>query len=197
MKTDLTPRPARVRSLTICRLTLFVFFAAAISFIPALAQDKPITRQEMLRGTITPERVWWDVQHYVLSVQFMPETRSIKGSNVISFKTLKPGSRMQIDLQQPLNITKVVHDGTDLKFEREGNVFWITFDKEIPQGVEDKVAIYYEGKPKAATNPPGTAALPGGTTISAIGTSTLHARASARASGGQTKTSAMTNRTTE
>ena len=81
-------------------------------------------------------------------------TRSIKGSMVISFKTVKPGRRMQIDLQSPLNITKVVHNGTDLKYEREGNVFWVTFDREIAQGVEDKVHLFYEGIPKAARNPP-------------------------------------------
>ena len=99
-----------------------VFLLAVLAGVSLLyAQDKPITRQEMLRGTITPEREWWDVQHYDLSVQFMPETRSIKGSNVITFKTLKPGSRMQIDLQEPLNITRIDHGGTDLKFEREGN----------------------------------------------------------------------------
>jgi hypothetical protein len=40
------------------------------------AQTTPITRQETLRGTITPEREWWDVQHYDLAVQFMPTTRS-------------------------------------------------------------------------------------------------------------------------
>jgi len=118
------------------------------------AQTTPITRQETLRGTITPEREWWDVLHYDLAVQFLPATRSIKGSNVITFKAIKPGSRMQIDLQQPLNITKVIHNGTDLKFEREGNVFWVTFDKEVAQGVEDKVSIFYEGIPKAAKNPP-------------------------------------------
>jgi hypothetical protein len=87
------------------------------------------TRQEILRGTMTPEREWWDVQHYDLSVQFMPATRSITGSNVITFKTLKPGRKMQIDLQEPLGITKIVFAGTDLKFEREGNVFWVTIDK--------------------------------------------------------------------
>jgi aminopeptidase N len=119
-----------------------------------IAQEKPISRQETLRGSITPEREWWDVQHYDLAVQFMPGTRSIKGSNVITFKTLKPGSRMQIDLQTPLNITKVVHAGTDLKFEREGNVYWVNFDQPLAAGVEDKIAIYYEGRPKVATNPP-------------------------------------------
>ena len=108
----------------------------------------------MLRGSITPEREWWDVLHYELSVQFNPQSRSIKGSNVIAYRVLKTGRRMQIDLQQPLNITKVVHQGRDIAFEREGNVFWITFEKEVPPGTEDKVAIYYEGRPKAATNPP-------------------------------------------
>jgi aminopeptidase N len=149
MKNNLSPI-----SMTAIRLCLVFLLGLVGGVVLAVAQDKPISRQEMLRGTITPEREWWDVQHYDLSVQFMPETRSIKGSNVITFKTLKPGSKMQIDLQEPLKITRVDHGGTDLKFEREGNVFWVTFDKEIPQGVEDKIAIYYEGKPKAATNPP-------------------------------------------
>jgi aminopeptidase N len=124
--------------------------------IAAFAQEGPPTRQEILRGTITPERAWWDVQHYDLSVQFLPDDRMIRGSNVITFKTLKPGSRMQIDLQTPLNITKVTHGGVDLKYEREGNVYWVTFDKQVPAGVEDKVSIWYEGHPTVATNPPWT-----------------------------------------
>ncbi|HYJ89715.1 MAG TPA: hypothetical protein VEV84_00270, partial [Pyrinomonadaceae bacterium] len=74
---------------------LFLLFDAGYS---QPAQPEPITQAERLRGSITPEREWWDVQHYDLSVQFFPPTRSVKGSNVITFKTLKPGSRMQIDL---------------------------------------------------------------------------------------------------
>jgi aminopeptidase N len=133
---------------------VLAFAAVCFAVVPTLAQDKPITRQETLRGTITPEREWWDVQHNDLWVQFMPETKTIRGSNTITFKTLKPGSRMQIDLQQPLNITKVTHNGTDLKYEREGNVYWVTFEKEIPAGVEDKISINYEGRPTESKNPP-------------------------------------------
>src|SRR5438105_482165 len=128
----------------------------AFASLAALGQEGQITRQEMLRGTITPERAWWDVEHYDLSVQFIPDQRMIKGSNVITFKTLKPGSRMQIDLQMPLNITKITHGGADLKFEREGNVYWVTLDKELPAGVEDKIWIRYEGHPVEARNPPWT-----------------------------------------
>src|SRR6476660_3685900 len=109
---------------------LFIILILLMSSQFVRAQEpQPVTRQEMLRGTITPEREWWDVLHYDLSVRFLPEERMIRGSNVITFKTLKPGSRMQIDLQMPLTITKITHGGVDLKYEREGNVFWVTFDK--------------------------------------------------------------------
>jgi len=124
-------------------------FALAI----ALFVQAP-TRQERLRGTITPEREWWDVLHYDLSVRFLPDTRSIQGSNVITFKTLKPGRKMQIDLQPPLNITKILHGNSELRFERDGNVFWVSFDEEIRAGVEDKIEIFYGGRPTEAKNPP-------------------------------------------
>jgi len=118
------------------------------------AQSQAITRQEMLRGTVTPEREWWDVLHYDLKVQFLPETRMLKGSNEITLKTVKAGNKMQIDLQPPLAITKVTHGGAELKFEREGNVYWVTFESELAKGVEDKVEVFYEGVPTASKNPP-------------------------------------------
>lgn len=118
------------------------------------AQTDKVTRQEMLRGSITPEREWWDVQHYHLKVAFVPETRRLKGSNEIAFKTLKAGNKMQIDLQPPLAITKVTHGDSQLKFEREGNVYWISFEKDIPKDVEDKIEIFYEGVPVVSRNPP-------------------------------------------
>jgi aminopeptidase N len=118
------------------------------------AQTEPVTRQETLRGSITPEREWWDVQHYHLKVEFMPETKRLKGSNEIVFKTVKSGNKMQIDLQPPLAITQVTHGASQLKFEREGNVYWLMFEKELPAGVEDKVEVFYEGVPVVSKNPP-------------------------------------------
>ncbi|HEX6649947.1 MAG TPA: M1 family metallopeptidase [Pyrinomonadaceae bacterium] len=120
----------------------------------ALAQTGAVTRQETLRGSVTPERAWWDLLHYHLKVEFLLETRRLKGSNTITFKTLKPGIKMQIDLQPPLSITKITHGDSELKFEREGNVYWVMFEKEIPQGVEDKIEVFYEGIPVVSKNPP-------------------------------------------
>lgn len=143
------------------RKTIF-FFVSVIVLLSAIQafsqplteQTKPPTRQEILRGSITPEREWWDVLHYHLAVEFFPETRTIKGSNEIVFKTVKAGSRMQIDLQPPLEIKKITHGAEELKFEREGNVYWVSFEGEIPAGREDKITVFYEGRPQESRNPP-------------------------------------------
>lgn len=121
---------------------------------PDRAIPEGFTRQDQLRGSITPERAWWDVQHYDLSLQVFPKTKSIAGSNIITFRTLASGDRMQVDLQPPLGITRVVHGDTDLEFEREGNVYWIQFGEVLAPSIEDSIHIYYEGTPVESKNPP-------------------------------------------
>ena len=133
----------------------FVLFLGMQAFAqPLTDQTKPPTRQEILRGSITPEREWWDVLHYHLAVEFFPDKKTIKGSNTITFKTLKAGSKMQVDLQPPLEIKKITHGAAELKFEREGNVYWVYCEKEIPAGKEDKIEVFYEGRPVESRNPP-------------------------------------------
>jgi aminopeptidase N len=141
---------------------LFFYFLLAIvtlifptSFVGSVsAQTEPITRAETLRGSITPEREWWDVLHYELSVQFFPETKTIKGSNVISFKTIKSDYIMQIDLQTPLAITKITHKNVELKFKREGFAYFVYLDEELPNDIEDSITVYWEGRPTESKNPP-------------------------------------------
>ncbi len=135
-------------------LSIALLLPLQFGAIYAFAQTGDITRQETLRGSVTPERAWWDLLHYHLKVEFLPETKRLKGSNTITFKTLKPGIKMQIDLQPPLSITKIIHRDAELKFEREGNVYWVMFEKEIPPGVEDKIEVFYEGIPVVSKNPP-------------------------------------------
>ena len=138
------------------KLKIFI----AVGFLTLLqiqffyAQNGEITRQEILRGSVTPEREWWDLLQYDLAVEFFPRTRTIKGSNVITFKTLKADKKMQIDLQPPLAITKITHENEELKFEREGNVYWVYFANDLPVGEEDKITVFYEGRPTESKNPP-------------------------------------------
>lgn len=134
-------------------VALLVFRSDVLAFQDS-NDDQKFTRQDKLRGSITPERSWWDLKHYHLSVEVFPETKSLKGSNTVRFTALELGSKMQIDLQEPLEITRVVHNGEDLKFTREGNVYWIEFEESIPKGGGSSVQIFYEGVPVESKRPP-------------------------------------------
>src|SRR5687768_7512078 len=144
-----------MRKLKIIALAVFLQMQfGADDVFAQVPQAENITRQETLRGSVTPEREWWDLLHYHLKVEFLPERRRLSGSNTITFRTLKSGNKMQIDLQPPLAITKINHRDSQLKFERAGNVYWVMFEKEIPQGIEDKIEVFYEGVPVEARRPP-------------------------------------------
>ncbi len=94
------------------------------------------------------------MQHYALTLSVMPESKSIRGSNVISFRTLAEGARMQIDLQPPLAITRVVHGEEELSFERNGNVYWVDFAGPLAAGTDDQIEVFYEGQPLESMRPP-------------------------------------------
>ena len=71
------------------------------------AQDQlGFTQDDYLRGSITPEREWWDLTFYHLDIEVKPEDKFISGSNTIRYKVLEEKDIMQIDLQPPLKIEK-------------------------------------------------------------------------------------------
>lgn len=117
------------------------------------------TDQDRLRGSITPERRWWDLLHYDLSIQVFPDTKSISGHNVVTFRVLNPGQRMQIDLQEPLAIQNVQWNDQQLAFERDGNVYWIDFPQELAAESEHSIRIDYGGVPVESKNPPWSGGL--------------------------------------
>src|SRR5690606_35162177 len=83
------------------------------------------TKQDTLRGSITPERAWWDLTYYHLDISVDPSTKSVKGKNTVQYKVLEPYQVLQIDLQEPLTITKVVQDGETLNVNQDGNAHFI------------------------------------------------------------------------
>ncbi|MDD5149298.1 MAG: M1 family metallopeptidase [Flavobacterium sp.] len=112
------------------------------------------THQDTLRGSITKERAWWDVKYYHLDIKVNPADSTISGSNTIRYQVLETYNRMQIDLQKPMEVYKVIQDGKELKFQRDGNAFFI--DLVAPQQKRDikELTVFYGGKPKVAVNPP-------------------------------------------
>ncbi len=118
------------------------------------SQEKAFTRQDSLRGSITLERAWWDLTYYHLDIKVNPDDKTIGGSNKVQYKVLKPAQVMQIDLQPPMSISKVVQDGQELGVIRDGNVHYIKLDKDQVINTVNELTIYYNGQPKVSRQPP-------------------------------------------
>lgn len=112
------------------------------------------TRQDTLRGSITKKRAWWDVKSYHLDIKVNPSDSTITGTNTIKYQVLQEYNCMQIDLQSPMDIYKVIQDGKSLEYTREGNVFFIELESTQIIGKIRELTVFYGGKPKVAINPP-------------------------------------------
>ncbi|MGZ5133691.1 MAG: M1 family metallopeptidase [Flavitalea sp.] len=132
---------------------VFFFMTESCSAQP-LQQKKEFNRSDTLRGSITPERAWWDVICYTVALNADYNNRTIEGKSVIDFRVLTPGRRMQIDLQQPMEISRAYTNELKLNFTREGNVFYINFPEPLTTGSLHSITLVFMGKPTIAVQPP-------------------------------------------
>jgi len=137
-----------------------LIFFVSISFIgcpsyPQYPHTSQPTKQDSLNGSITSERIWWDIQHYDLTIKPDYLNKTIEGKNVIEYIVTneKHISLMQIDLVSPLRIDSVFQNGQKLAFEQNQDIWYL----KIPQkqsSRKNKVTIFYSGRPIESINPP-------------------------------------------
>lgn len=131
-----------------------IFFILSLLPIFLFSQEK-FTHDDTLRGSITRERAWWDLTYYELRVRVDPDKQRLDGSTTVFYKVLEPYQTLQIDLQPPLSINRVLQDGKPLNFKKEGaNAYFITLEKSQQKGQLESVVVEYSGKPKVAKRAP-------------------------------------------
>ncbi len=155
------------------KVIYFAFLLIASSTL-LRAQEKAFTHADTLRGTITPERAWWDVLRYDIWVKPDYASKTIQGCVTIEYKVVSNGKKMQIDLQQPLIVDSVFENYSvsskknyvdviyisyrrkSIHFERQGNVAFLDItEKDVPKaGFPTSITIYYHGTPREAVRPP-------------------------------------------
>ena len=114
----------------------------------------PPTHADSLRGSITPERAWWDATFYDLHTRVSPADSSISGRVAITYLVVAPAREMQIDLQQPLVIDSITQSRRVLNIRRDGNAYFASLLDTQKIGEHKTVVVYYHGKPKVALRPP-------------------------------------------
>src|SRR6478752_10314469 len=85
-------------------LFLLTAYCSLITAQSNAQEKKTFTPADTLRGSITPERGWWDVLRYDITVKPDYETKTTEGFVTITLRAKNNAGRMQVDLQQPLEI---------------------------------------------------------------------------------------------
>src|SRR5579872_1539179 len=132
----------------------FSFLSGLTSQAQLLTPQRTFTRADTLRGSITPERAWWNLLKYDLQVTPDYNSQTLAGENAITFQAIAPGQMMQIDLQEPMNLLSATWGKKKLSYSREGNVFHLRWPRELKAGDIETVHLKFEGKPRVAVRPP-------------------------------------------
>ncbi len=112
------------------------------------------TMGDTLRGSITSERSWWDLIYYHLDIDVDPSDSTIHGQNTIQYEVLSSHNVLQVDLQPPLEITRVSQDGMALEVESKGNAHFVQLLKPQKKGEVNEIVVEYGGRPHVAIRAP-------------------------------------------
>jgi aminopeptidase N len=138
-----------VKALAFCLMYL-------IKMCEVVSQEKTIfDRIDTLRGSIGPARAWWDLRFYDLRVEVFPDQKSIAGRNTIVYRPIKAGQVMQLDLQPPMRIEKIIQQGKTLSFTTDGpNVYYVQLIDSQKVGKDYAIEVHYSGAPRVAKRAP-------------------------------------------
>ena len=66
-------------------ISFALLFAQGVLAQPLSGEKETFTQADTLRGTLLPERTWFDVTYYDLNIKVNPNERSLSGYNDIYF----------------------------------------------------------------------------------------------------------------
>ncbi|MBL0356409.1 MAG: M1 family metallopeptidase [Chitinophagaceae bacterium] len=107
------------------------------------------THADTLLGRLSPLRNCYDVLFYHLDLTVFPASKSIKGSNLIRFKSINDFDEMQVDLFANMTINKIVYHDRELTYKRDGDAVFIKLPYAASMGTIGEIKIFYEGVPQA------------------------------------------------
>jgi aminopeptidase N len=126
----------------------YILLAAGVLAAQTQSPAPPApSRADVLRGEYGEFRANNHLVYYHLDVRVDPEKKFLSGKNTIRFKMLKDGTRIQMDLQQPLKVDKIMQGSGELKYTREEGAVWIDFPQTLRAGRTYAIDFYYSGNP--------------------------------------------------
>lgn len=114
------------------------------------------TKEDTLKGSNTEFRNFWNVKKHEISIEPHFETKSISGTNTITFEIVKEvlNPVFQIDLQQPMTYKIMESEKKWCSSERRGDFIFIKTNKVYKKGEVHSFTIHFSGNPTIAKNAP-------------------------------------------
>ncbi len=148
--------------------SLFILLSVLIyAKAQLLVPKETFTKADTLRGSDNENRNWWDVLKYGIAVTPDFNTKTIDGMCFITFKVLKEGKIMQLDLQDSLvmdfasiDVGKSINrpnysldNVTYCDVLKTGSVYYVNVPY-LKVNTIQTLKIKYHGKPREAVKPP-------------------------------------------
>lgn len=111
----------------------------------------------MALGSLNEDRTCFDVHHYDLDIEILPEEKELVGWVSTAAIATREMARMQLDLAPALEIHSIrweSREGQELAFVRNHRAVTISLPRMVKEGESFRVHVHYRGKPMVARKPP-------------------------------------------
>jgi aminopeptidase N len=105
------------------------------------------TKDDLLRGGYGTYRANNDLLFYHLTLRVDPEKKTIAGTNVVRFRMVEDGRKIQLELTPELTLESIKFEGKVLTYTREERTLFVEFPRLLKKGEVDEVAVAYSGQP--------------------------------------------------
>jgi len=145
------------------KLFYFIFLFVFLSCASDKSESRPhgsqymlpeLTENNLLIGNLNENRSSYFVSYYDINIDFNIEEKSLNGFVTIKAKSLVDLQKLQIDLTERLNVSKVTYNNKEIDFSRNMDAIIVSFPEIIEEGSIFNFSVYYNGVPQSADNPP-------------------------------------------
>jgi aminopeptidase N len=105
------------------------------------------TKDDLLRGGYGPFRANNDLLFYHLTLRVDPVEKTIAGTNVVRFRMLKDGRKIQLELTPELTLDGITFEGKPVAYTREERTLFLEFPRVLKKDEVDEVTVAYHGHP--------------------------------------------------
>lgn len=96
----------------------------------------------------------YHVQQYTLTLEVLPESKTLRGSGATQLRALAPLSVVELRLDSRFGIDGVQVDGQATTYQRQGGLLTIALPRPLPAGGQATVTVAYQGAPHVAKRAP-------------------------------------------